>query len=240
MLEVKSVSLSIDKKQILSDVSFSAEAGKILAVCGPNGSGKTCLLKVIKGLLKEDGGSVSLDGRELKVSERLASIGLVFQDADVQTVGETVEKDVMFGPRNLGWDKETVNKNTEEALALLNLQDVRTKRPQVLSGGERRCLAIAGVLAMKTGTVLMDEPFANLDYPSVQRVLKAVLKLREEGICVIIVSHDIERFLAHADNVLVLDGGKKVFFGEPARALKVMGEHAIHVPDLPAEKLTWL
>jgi len=240
MLEVKDLGLRLEGKQIFSDISFSVGKGELLAVCGPNGSGKTCLLRTIKGLLKQSSGSVLVDGKEQGASERLVSTGLVFQDADVQIVGETVEKDIAFGPRNLRWSEERVKQSTEDVINILGMQEYRKKRPQILSGGQKRCLAIAGVLAMHPGIVMMDEVFSNLDYPSVRMVLQAVLKLKEEGIAVVIVSHDTDLFLAHADRVLVVDGGKAVYFGETAGSLDVLKQHSVHVSDIPLEKMTWL
>ena len=240
MLEVKDLSLKLEGKQIFENISFSVEQGELLAVCGPNGGGKSCLLKTIKGLFKQNAGTVLVNGKEQNCRERLLSTGLVFQDADVQIVGETVEKDIAFGPRNLRWTEEKVRQSTEDVIGLLNMQDYRKKRPQVLSGGEKRCLAIAGVLAMRPGIVMMDEVFSNLDYPSVRMVLKAVLKLKEEGIAVVIVSHDTELFLAHADKVLVVDGGQAVYCGKPAGSLEVLKNHSVHVSDIPLEKMTWL
>lgn len=240
MLEIRDLGLSIEGKQILSDVSFSVEKGQLLAVCGPNGSGKTCLLKIIKGLLRQDSGLVVMDGAVLSPRQRLMETGLVFQDADIQIVGETVEKDIMFGPKNLGMTVQEAKERTEEVLELLGMQEYRKKRPQILSGGEKRCLAIAGVLAMKPSVILMDEPFSNLDYPSVRTVLKTILKLKEEGICLVLVSHDTERFLAHADLALVLDGGKECFLGSPQASVEIMRQHAVHVPAVPFGELSWL
>ncbi len=240
MLEVRKLGLRIDGKQIFDDVSFSVKKGEPVAVCGPNGSGKTSLLKTIKGLVKQSSGSVLVNGEEQDCPKRLLSTGLVFQDADVQVVGETVEKDIAFGPRNLRWSEEKIKQSTEEAIRILGIQSYRKDRPQILSGGQKRCLAIAGVLAMHPQIVMMDEVFSNLDYPSVRMVLKAVLKLKEEGIAVVIVSHDTERFLAHADKVLVLDSGKGVYFGETAGSLDALRKHSVHVSDMPLEKMTWL
>ena len=240
MLEVRNLGLRIEGKQIFDNVSFSVGKGELVAVCGPNGSGKTSLLKTIKGLVKQSSGSVLVNGKEKTPAERLLCIGLVFQDADVQTVGETVEKDIAFGPRNLGWNDGKIKQSTEEVIEFLGMQEYRKRRPQVLSGGEKRTLAIAGVLAMHPDIVMMDEVFSNLDYPSVQMVLKAVLRLKEEGIAVVIVSHDTERFLAHADKVLVLDGGNGVWFGETEESLDALRNHGVHVSDMPVEKMTWL
>ena len=240
MLEVKDLGLKLEGKQIFNNISFSVDKGQIVAVCGPNGGGKTCLLRTIKGLIKQSSGTVFVNGKEQDASERLLSIGLVFQDADVQIVGETVEKDVAFGPRNLRWSEEKVKQSTEEAIKVLGMQSYRKDRPQILSGGQKRCLAIAGVLAMHPQIVMMDEVFSNLDYPSVQMVLEAILKLKKEGIAVVIVSHDTDLFLAHADKVLVVDNGESVFFGDTAESLEVLKQHSVHVSDIPLEKMTWL
>ena len=165
---------------------------------------------------------------------------LVFQDADVQIVGETVEKDVAFGPRNLRWSEEKIKQSTEEAIKVLGMQSYRKDRPQILSGGQKRCLAIAGVLAMHPQIVMMDEVFSNLDYPSVRMVLDAILKLKKEGIAVVIVSHDTDLFLAHADKVLIVDKGESVYFGDTVESLDVLKQHSVHISDIPLEKMTWL
>ena len=240
-IRIENLSLSLGGRQILKDFCAVFTDG-INAVCGPNGSGKTSLLRVIKGLVKPSSGSIVIDGEDLSrsTSARLSRVGLVFQDADVQTVGETVEKDIEFGPANLGWDRGKIQRVTDGVIELLGMEDYRKKRPLVLSGGEKRCLAIAGVLAMESRIILMDEPFANLDLDSVQKVLCAVMRLKEQGICVVIVSHETDKFLALADNVAVMDKGQCVYCGPAADSLDALRTHGVHVAALPLEKMSWL
>ena len=229
------------KKKILENINFELQSG-ILAVCGPNGSGKTTLLKIIKGLLIQSSGTIIINGRDVskKSKQRLEEAGLVFQDANLQTVGDTVENDLAFGPENLGWDKEKTKQAVETVIEKLGMQAYRKQKVNLLSGGEKRCLAIGGVLAMNPSFLLLDEPFANLDFRSVQLVLKAVLTLKEEQTPVIIVSHEADKFLAFAEKTLVLDGGKQVFYGETSSALELMKEHGVHVPPLPLKEMSWL
>ena len=239
-IRIENLNLSLGGKVILSGLDAVFTDG-INAVCGPNGSGKTSLLRVIKGLAKASSGTIVIDNEDLsrKAGARLAAVGLVFQDADVQTVGESVEKDIEFGPANLGWSRGQIREATEGTLALLGMEAYRKTRPQVLSGGEKRILAIAGVLAMRPSIILMDEPFANLDFDSVQKVLSAIIKLKEQGICVVIVSHETDKFLALADNVLVMDKGRSVFCGKAAYSLEALRSHGVHVADMPLEKMSW-
>lgn len=237
---IRDLHLTLGGKEVLCGLNAVFTDG-INAVCGPNGSGKTSLLRVIKGLVKANSGTIVIDDENLscKANARLARVGLVFQDADVQTVGESVEKDIEFGPSNLGWSREEIREATESTMALLGMQEYRKTRPQVLSGGERRNLAIAGVLAMKSSIILMDEPFANLDFDSVKKVLSAVVRLKEQGFCVVIVSHETDKFLALADNVLVMDKGRSVFCGKASDSLDALRSHGVHVAPVELEKMTW-
>lgn len=239
-IRIENLYLTLGGKEILCGMNAVFTDG-INAVCGPNGSGKTSLLRVIKGLVKADSGEIVIDNEDLsrKANARLARVGLVFQDADVQTVGESVEKDIEFGPSNLGWSREQIREASESTMALLGMQEYRKTRPQVLSGGERRTLAIAGVLAMKPSIILMDEPFANLDYESVKKVLSAVIKLKEQGICVVIVSHETDKFLALADNVIVMDRGRSVFCGKARDSLEALRSHGVHIAPVELEEMTW-
>lgn len=241
--EVDNLSLKIDDKLLLRNISFSVEKGSLTLIAGRNGSGKSLLLKCIKGLEKpEKGTRITLDGiDEKKSKDRMRKISLVFQDTSLQVVGSTVEKDIAFGPENLGWDREKINCKVEEMLSLFNLEDVRDNNPDTLSGGEKRKLAIAGVLAMDTKLLLLDEPFANLDYPSTKLVIKALDTLKANGITVILVSHEAEKFLSHTDNTIIIKNGEIVFSGKSEESMDALRENEIYLPrNARFEDLSWL
>ena len=150
-------------------------------------------------------------------------MGIVFQDADAQIVGETVGEDVAFGPENLGLCEEEVRERVSSALLATGLDHLAEKPCHRLSGGEKRRVAIAGTLAMASDILIFDEPFANLDYAGVRQVLAQIAVLHEAGHTIVLTTHDIEKAAAHADRVAVL------FEGE----LKAQGSLESILPDLP-------
>ena len=144
-------------------------------------------------------------GTEKKLRREL---GLVFQDSDAQIVGQTVAEDVAFGPENLGLSPARVKSDTDAALAALGLAEKRERSPRRLSGGEKRRLAVAGVIAAGCGTVIMDEPFANLDWPGVVSTLCMIRDLKAGGKTLIILTHELEKTLAFADRLVILHEGR--------------------------------
>ncbi len=244
MLQLENLSFGFEKtKPILTDVSFCIARGSFTLITGPNGSGKSLLLKCIKGLLKPTSGTIYLDGSDMTSSskKRLTSIGLVFQDADTQIVGQTVERDILFGLENLELPLDVQQERLSAVVTLLDLDKQRKQRPRTLSGGEKRRLSIAGVLVMQPKLLIMDEPFANLDYPSVVQVLKTLLQLKGEGHTIILVSHEVEKILAYIDDVIILSEGKVAAQGPPASIRPLFTEHGVYAPsDIPLEELTWL
>lgn len=244
MLKVENLSFGFEKtKPILSGISFVVERGSFTLITGPNGSGKSLLLKCIKGLLKPKEGTITLDGEDVTFSskKRLTSIGLVFQDAETQIVGQTVERDILFGLENLGLPLAIQQERLDAVVQLLDLTKQLKQRPRTLSGGEKRRLSIAGVLVMQPKLLIMDEPFANLDYPSVVQVLKTLLRLKSEGHTIILVSHEVEKILAYTDSVIILSEGKVAAHGPPTSVRPLFADNGVYVPlDSPLEELTWL
>ena len=181
----------------LRDVSFSVPAGGAMALVGASGSGKSTLLQVIRGLDEPEGGAVVLDGVEpgaAGYAERQREVGLVFQTPEVQLFAATARDDVAFGPRRLGWAEPDVADAVAKALELVGLPEAvyADRHPYSLSGGEARRLALAGVLAMRPRLVLLDEPFVSLD-PGSRRDLVGILeRLRDEGITLLLVTHDVD------------------------------------------------
>lgn len=240
-LEIDSISKTIDNTLLLDNISFEAERGTITLIAGPNGSGKSLLLKCIKGLERPDSGTITINGRVLKKEkERMKFFGLVFQDTELEIVGESVERDIAFGLENQKRPIEEIREKTEEMLSLFSLLDERKKDPRILSGGERRRLSIAGVLAMESRVILLDEPLANLDYPSIKDVLKTLVKLRDNGITVLIVSHEAEKFLALTDNTVIINNGRTAGFGKSKDMMTALRENNIYLPPLEYEELKWI
>ncbi|MFA5699275.1 MAG: ABC transporter ATP-binding protein [Sphaerochaeta sp.] len=244
LLSVEGLSYTVDSnRRILHDLSFSITKGSFTFLGGRNGAGKSALLRIIKGLYPITTGKISLNGSNVtaKAKHRLREIGLVFQDADAQIVGQSVEKDLRFGLENINLPLAEQNMRIDEVLSLLGMEAIRHQNPYTLSGGEKRKLAIAGVLVMQPSLILLDEPFANLDYPSVVSTLTLLLDLQKRGHTILLVSHEIEKCLAHADHLLLLDHGTLVIDSSPKEALTSLGGYGIYTPKgKRVEELTWL
>jgi biotin transport system ATP-binding protein len=168
---------------------------------------------------------------------------MMFQDADSQIVGETVYEDVAFGPENLCLERAAIQKRVNRALRVVGLQDLADQRPHLLSGGEKRRLAIAGVLAMEPRVIVFDEPFASLDYPGVKQVLQHILDLHRSGHTIVVTTHDLEKIIAHADRLIIMQGGKIVRDGSPAEIVGHLEAFGVREPcayRLGLEAESWL
>lgn len=201
----KSFNTSQGERRVLKNVSLDVEQGCCMVIGGENGSGKSLLMNIIAGLEEADCGSVRTEGR----------VGLVFQEAETQILGETPREDVAFGPKNLGWKKADVEKAVASALLKTGLTEKADFTARFLSGGEKRRLAVACMLAMDLPAVILDEPYANLDYTGVKQVNALVAELKEQGKTVVILTHEIEKCLGLGDRFVVLFRGEKVFDGTP-------------------------
>jgi len=221
-----------DGTTALEGVSLSFETGGFTVIAGANGSGKTTLLRHLNGLLLPQTGSVVVDGRDVKHDPVAArqKVGMVFQDADSQIVGETVYDDAAFGPENLGLARPQIDRRVASALEAVGLSGQADKRPHHLSGGEKRRLAIAGVLAMAPRVLLMDEPFSNLDYPATCRVLEQILDLHAKGHTLVITTHDLEKVVAHAQRLVVMSEGRVVGDGVPGEVLDGIERFGVRRP----------
>ncbi len=206
----KAYSTADGLKTAVRDVSFELEEGSLTVIGGENGSGKSVLMNIIAGLEKQDSGSVRTIGQ----------VGLVFQEADTQILGETPREDIAFGPKNQKKSKEEIKKAVENALEQTGLQLKADYPARFLSGGEKRRLAVACMLAMDLPIIIFDEPYANLDFGGVKQVNALIKKLREQKKTVVILSHELEKCLGLADKFIVLFRGDKVFEGTPVEGLQ--------------------
>ena len=194
----------------LKGVSIDFEQSSTTIVAGANGSGKSVLMHIIAQLIEADSGEVS--GNE--------SVGLVFQDADTQILGETAREDVAFGVENVfSCKKAEVEERVNAALEQTGLQDKADYPARFLSGGQKRRLAVAGILAMKRDVIIFDEPYANLDYTGVKQVNSLIFALQRERKTIIILTHELEKCLALASHFVVLYKGEKVFDGTAQQAV---------------------
>ena len=205
-LIVNSVSKSFQSTKALKNVSFEINQGECVVIGGENGSGKTVLMNIIAGLEEADSGDVKAFSRP----------GLVFQEAETQILGETVYEDIAFGPKNLGWKKEKIAEAVLRVLKITGLSEKKDFPARFLSGGEKRRLAVACMLAMDLSIIIFDEPYANLDYGGVKQVNALIKELKAQGKTIIILTHEIEKCLALSDRFIVLFRGEKVFDG-PSR-----------------------
>ncbi|MCK5206264.1 MAG: ATP-binding cassette domain-containing protein [Desulfobacterales bacterium] len=229
----------------LDRISLQIQEGAFVVVAGPNGSGKTTLVRHLNGLLLPTSGFVRLAGvcvqHDLLRARRL--VGMMFQDADSQIVGETVYEDVAFGPENLRLDHNQIRERVVLALDAVGLKDFAEQRPHLLSGGEKRRLAIAGILAMEPKVIAFDEPFASLDYPGVKQVLKQILCLHQAGHTILVITHDLEKVLAHADRLIIMQKGKIVRDGVPDEIVSDIETLGVREPcasHLGMEVRSWL
>ena len=231
--------------QGLSGVNLTIRDGEFVVLAGRNGSGKTTLLRHLNGLILPQKGKVKIMG--LPVEDHLArirqAVGMVFQDADSQIVGETVYDDVAFGPENLCFDRGEIRQRVGRSLEAVGLTGRDDHRPHTLSGGEKRRLAIAGILAMEPKVVVLDEPFSNLDYPGIRQVLGRIVALHRSGRTIIVATHDLEKVIAHADRLVIMSEGRIVKDGLPADLLKETEIYGVKEPcasRLGAKIESWL
>ena len=216
----------------IDGINLTIQEGTFVVISGQNGSGKTTLLRHLNGLLLPDRGTVRLSG--VSVSKDLVKarqiVGMVFQDSDSQIVGETVYDDVAFGPENLCLDRSEIKKRVYDALEAVGLTGLAEQRPHLLSGGEKRRLAIAGVLSMKPGVIVFDEPFSNLDYPGIKQLLEQVLSLHKTGHTIIVATHELEKVIAHADHLVIMKDGTVVRDGLPDEMVKGVEAFGVREP----------
>jgi cobalt/nickel transport system ATP-binding protein len=206
----------------IHNMCFSVYEKEIVALCGPNGAGKSTLLEHLNGLMVPDVGRIRVFGSDIdkgNLSSVRRMVGLVFQDADSQLFSPTVLDDVMFGPLNLGLGVEEARKRAEWALGVVGIADTN-KIPHNLSGGQKRLVAIAGVLAMSPKILVVDEPTGDLDPSNARKIERLLRSLKEEhGISVVIALHDIDMAARLADRVCIVKDGKIIAEGEPVDVL---------------------
>ena len=192
-----------DGIRALENVDMDIPKGKCVAILGPNGAGKSTLLKIMAGLLAPASGSVLITGKEATAKGVNRDVGIVFQDPDDQIFMPRVWDDIAFGPINLGLEKPEVEKRVEKVMKVSGLEGFADRIPHHLSYGEKKRVAMAGILAMEPSILLLDEPTANLDPEGRAGIMKFIKGL---GITIVLATHDIEAAAVMADRIYLLDG----------------------------------
>lgn len=205
------------ERHALKDISFTIHKGEFIGLIGHTGSGKSTLIQHMNGLIKATNGHVYFNGQDIydrgyKLSQLRSRVGLVFQYPEHQLFETTVFKDVLFGPTNLGFDKLECELRTYEALKMVGIgEDLLDASPFELSGGQKRRVAIAGVLAMKPEVLILDEPTAGLDPRGRDEILEQIAKLHKESkLTIILVTHSMEDVANYADRLFVMNHGELV------------------------------
>lgn len=231
------------EKRALDEVSLDIQDGEFVALIGHTGSGKSTLIQHINGLLKPSSGKIIIDNVDItadkvKLSDIRKKVGLVFQYPEYQLFEETIEKDIAFGPKNLGLDEAEISKRVIKAMNMVGLdyESYKDKSPFDLSGGQKRRVAIAGVVAMEPKVLILDEPTAGLDPKGRDEILDKIKDLRKEyNMTIILVSHSMEDVAKVATRILVMHQGKCILDGTPKEVFKeveVLEKVGLAVPQV--------
>lgn len=213
----------------LKKINLEVEEGEYIVVTGPSGCGKTTLCRAINGLVPQFhrgyiAGNVVVNGmntRKCEVAELATAAGLVFQQPENQLVTLSVEKEIAFGPENLGVDPQEIRRRVEELIVLLDLEHLRDKHPHEMSGGEQQRVAMAATLALKPKVLVADEPTSNLDPKSAETILEIVSSLNQRDMTVVIVEHRLDLISKDASRLVLMDQGEIVADGNPRDILSM-------------------
>lgn len=205
------------EKTALKNISFDAAQGEVLAVAGHTGSGKSTLIQIVAGLIDLQSGSVTIDDLPVTDKKIRRLVGIVFQYPEHQLFEETVERDIAFAPKNFGLGDAEISARVDEAMRQVGLDaGLKNSSPFELSGGQRRRVAIAGILALKPKYLILDEPTAGLDPLAKENLLRELFgAIKRSGVTIILVSHNMEDIARFANRVVVLAQGEIVFNGTP-------------------------
>lgn len=242
LLEIKDLSFAYEDKQVLKNIHVTVESGEKIAVMGSNGAGKSTFFLNLNGVLQSDQGEIFLDGNKIgkkdfgKLHEK---VGFVFQDADSQIIASNVKAEISFGPMNLGLPRNEVIRRVKSAITYMNLEDFTDRAPHYLSGGEKKRVSIADILAMESEILIFDEPMAALDPVNAENVEQVLSRLHDDGKTLLIATHDVDFAYRFADRVLVFSDGEIIADGTPLQIFqqKEVMERA-HLKK-PAMMIVW-
>lgn len=209
-----------DGTKALTDITFHIPKGKKIAILGHNGAGKSTLFQHLNGILKPTAGTILFEGNKLQYNRKALKalrqqVGIVFQDADHQLFSGTVKQDIAFGPLNLGWSTAKVEEKIAWAVAQTEVGNLLEKPIHFLSVGQKKRVAMAGVLAMEPSVLLLDEPTAGLDNYYSSKVLQTLAKLADGKRTILLATHDLSLAYEWADQIIVMEGGSIIYNGDP-------------------------
>ncbi|WP_297979561.1 ATP-binding cassette domain-containing protein [uncultured Methanobrevibacter sp.] len=221
MLEARNIVYEYpDGTQALNDVSFKVEKGEMVSLLGRNGAGKSTLFLHFNGIHEPKSGEILIDGKVLEYDKQSLlqarqKVGIVFQNPDDQLFAPTVEEDVAFGPMNLALPIEEVEKRVADSLEKVGMAGFEKKSPHHLSGGQKKRIAIAGILAMKPEIMILDEPTSGLDPKGASHILKLLYSLNQEGMTILISTHDVDLAPVYSSKIFLINDGKIIKEGKP-------------------------
>lgn len=214
ILEVKDLYYNYpDGTEAIKGINFKVEEGQMISILGPNGAGKSTFFLHFNGIIEPTSGEIIIEGETLKYDKKSllkarAKVGIVFQNPDDQLFAPTVFEDVAFGPMNMGLDEEEVRRRVDESLERVGMSEYSQKAPHHLSGGQKKRVAIAGILSMRPKVMVLDEPTSGLDPNGASAIMQLLYDLNEEGMTIIISTHDVDLVPIYSDNINVLRKGK--------------------------------
>lgn len=248
MIEIKNLSFIYNKDtpfevKALDDISLTIEDNSFIGIIGHTGSGKSTFMQQLNGLLRPTSGTIIINGvditqKDIKLNKLRESVGMVFQYPEYQLFEETVEKDVAFGPKNLGLSDEEVAIRVKDAIedVKLDYEWVKDRSPFELSGGQKRRVAIAGILAMRPKVLILDEPTAGLDPRAREEILDEIYDIyKKTKITVVLVSHSMEDVFTYANEIVVLSKGKLIMHKTTDEAVKerdLLKKYDVGVPEI--------
>lgn len=232
-----------DGTKALKNINIHIEEGKMISLLGPNGAGKSTLFLHFNGIIEPSEGKIKVEGEELKYDKKSLiavrqKVGLVFQNPDDQLFAPTVFEDVAFGPMNMKLDEDEVRERVNNALEKVGMKEYSKKAPHHLSGGQKKRVAIAGILAMRPKIMVFDEPTSGLDPKGASDIMKLLYELNKEGITIIISTHDVDLVPLYSDQINIISNGQIIKTGTCEEVFKDID--TIRKVDLRLPRITHL
>lgn len=238
IIKMQNVKFKYDNESdyVVNDITLNIKEGEFTAIIGHNGSGKSTLAKLINSILLPTGGKVYVKGMDTSDDTKLWEIrqtaGMVFQNPDNQLVATIVEEDIAFGPENQGVEPSEIRRRVDEALNTVGMYEYRKRPPHLLSGGQKQRIAIAGVLALNSDCIILDEPTAMLDPSGRKEVMETLKKLHGQGKTILLITHYMDEAV-QTDRVIVMDNGNIKLDGTPKEVFRNIDEIKRYGLDVP-------